>query len=192
MKIGRCAGLENIHAAQQAGFDYIELYRGRRRSGCRNERPGICLRIGAVSFGEHRAGGVLRDVRRRYLSPGLTPVLPRRTNMLPLCTGGLRSLADASRCSAADARRTPDGSWRSAVAENRLIIALEPLNRAETNLINNSASGAALVEAVAHPSFRLLPDYYHMALENDASGNAAKYSRPLAHARIAAPRRRRL
>jgi sugar phosphate isomerase/epimerase len=48
-----------------------------------------------------------------------------------------------------------------------VVLALEPLNRKETNFINSVAEGAAIVDAVAHPAFRLHADVYHMLQEDE-------------------------
>jgi sugar phosphate isomerase/epimerase len=46
-------------------------------------------------------------------------------------------------------------------------IAVEPLNRGETNIINSVAEGAGIVREVNHPAIRLLADSYHVMLENE-------------------------
>ena len=47
-------------------------------------------------------------------------------------------------------------------------LALEPINRYETSLVNNAAQGMALIEKVGAPNFGLLLDTFHMNIE-DAS-----------------------
>ena len=80
------------------------------------------------------------------------------------------------------ARRIPDG-FDPAKAREQFIafgkriapaasaagvtLALEALNRKETNFINSLAEGVAIVDAVAHPAFRLQADVYHMLQENE-------------------------
>jgi sugar phosphate isomerase/epimerase len=44
-------------------------------------------------------------------------------------------------------------------------LALEPINRYETTLINNTAQGLALIERVAADNFGLLLDTFHMNIE---------------------------
>jgi sugar phosphate isomerase/epimerase len=44
-------------------------------------------------------------------------------------------------------------------------LALEPLNRYESDIINNAAEGLALVEEVGHKSLGLLLDTFHMNIE---------------------------
>jgi sugar phosphate isomerase/epimerase len=53
---------------------------------------------------------------------------------------------------------------------------LEPVNRYEINFINNLDEGAALIDKLAIPGLKLMPDVFHMNIE-DASieGNLQKY-----------------
>ncbi len=44
-------------------------------------------------------------------------------------------------------------------------VALEPLNRYESDIVNTAAEGMALAEEVAHPAFGLLLDTYHVNIE---------------------------
>ncbi|MDY7108431.1 MAG: sugar phosphate isomerase/epimerase family protein [Planctomycetota bacterium] len=46
-------------------------------------------------------------------------------------------------------------------------VAVEPLNRDETNFINTVEEGARLVEAVQHPNIMLVADIYHMLREDE-------------------------
>jgi sugar phosphate isomerase/epimerase len=43
-----------------------------------------------------------------------------------------------------------------------VIVAVEPLNKGETNFIHTVPDGARLVEPVDHPNIRLIADLYHM------------------------------
>lgn len=46
-----------------------------------------------------------------------------------------------------------------------ILLAIEPLNRFETDCINTLDQGAALIEAVGHPALRLHIDTFHMHIE---------------------------
>ncbi len=48
-----------------------------------------------------------------------------------------------------------------------ITIAIEPLNRQESNIVNSLAEGLALMQRVNRPEVRLLADYYHLALEQE-------------------------
>jgi sugar phosphate isomerase/epimerase len=44
-------------------------------------------------------------------------------------------------------------------------VALEPLNRYESDIVNTAAEGMALAEEIGHPAFGLLLDTYHVNIE---------------------------
>lgn len=52
-------------------------------------------------------------------------------------------------------------------AEKDITFVIEPLNQSETDMINETGSGARLARAVDHPNVKLLVDYYHYGIEND-------------------------
>jgi sugar phosphate isomerase/epimerase len=70
-------------------------------------------------------------------------------------------------------------------AASKVILVLEPLHRGETNFINNLSEGAALVEAVGHPNFRLLADIYHLLREGETPDDIEAQGRWLRHCHIA-------
>lgn len=47
-------------------------------------------------------------------------------------------------------------------------IAIEPLNRQESNMIQNLEEGKKLMTEAGGPSIRLLADYYHFMLEKES------------------------
>ena len=53
----------------------------------------------------------------------------------------------------------------AAAHEQGVCLALEPINRYETTLINNASEGLELIEHVGHDSFGLLLDTFHMNIE---------------------------
>ena len=64
-------------------------------------------------------------------------------------------------------------------------IALEPLNKAESNIINSVAEGAEIVKTVNHKSFRLLADIFHMRRENESPDNIIRNGDLIRHVHIA-------
>lgn len=68
-----------------------------------------------------------------------------------------------------------------------IVIAIEPLNRRESNIINTLSEGQKLVEKTDRSNIRLLADYYHMMLEGDGILSVAKAAGCLAHLHIANP-----
>ena len=67
----------------------------------------------------------------------------------------------------------------------QVTIALEPLNKSESNIINSVAEGAEIVQTVNHLNFRLLADIFHMLRENESPENIIKYGDLIRHVHIA-------
>jgi len=114
------------------------------------------------------------------------------------------------RCQAADvkmivwgsggARKIPDGFDREKAKEQFIVIAkkvaamaahynirlaLENLNRSETNFINTVADALTIVKAVNHPNFKLCADIYHMLREDEGPAIIEQAGKHLIHCDIA-------
>lgn len=104
------------------------------------------------------------------------------------------------------ARLVPDGfpmadAWRQVAAcladiapgaeQRSITIAIETLNRQESNIVTCLAEGLALVREVAHPAVRLLLDTYHAEVEGDDAGVVDRAARDIGHVHAAAGRQRR-
>jgi len=57
--------------------------------------------------------------------------------------------------------------WGPLAAEAGVVIVLEPLRKAECNIVNTVGEGAELVRRACEPNVRLLADTYHMACDGD-------------------------
>lgn len=63
-------------------------------------------------------------------------------------------------------------------ASEGVAVAFEPLNRFETFLLNTTADGVRLMEAVDHPAIGLLLDTFHMHIEEKSTSNAIRQAKP--------------
>ncbi len=66
-----------------------------------------------------------------------------------------------------------------------VVVVLEPLNTKECNFINSVTEGGEIVEAVNHPNFRLLADFYHMLMDGEKPESIEKYGHLIQHTHIA-------
>jgi D-psicose/D-tagatose/L-ribulose 3-epimerase len=82
----------------------------------------------------------------------------------------------------AGSRKVPDGfspeRARQQIAEflqvagdiarrYEIVIAIEPLRRQESNILNSGAESLEMVRMVKHPNVRMIIDYYHLREENE-------------------------
>lgn len=72
--------------------------------------------------------------------------------------------------------------------EYGIMIVIEPLRKAECNLINTFEEGCRLAEEVGHPAVKVLADYYHMSEEQESVSVLRQYGRKwLSHVHFADP-----
>lgn len=66
-----------------------------------------------------------------------------------------------------------------------ITIAIEHLNRGESNILNSVAQGWRMAQEVAHPHIRLLIDAYHLLVENEPLAILAQVAPAIAHVHVA-------
>ena len=69
----------------------------------------------------------------------------------------------------------------------QIVIAIEPLRREESNIINSMAEGLQLVEAVNDPNVQLNLDFYHLESEKEDPAIILKAANHIAHVHMANP-----
>lgn len=65
--------------------------------------------------------------------------------------------------------------------ERGIALAIEPLNRFETDLVNTVAQGVELVELIGLPNVGLMLDTFHMNIEEKDIGDAIRLAGPLVY-----------
>ena len=74
--------------------------------------------------------------------------------------------------------------------KNGILIAIEPLNRKESNIVNTVQEGYQLMREVNRPNIRLLVDFYHMSLEGESLAALDEVADSIVHFHIAEPENR--
>jgi sugar phosphate isomerase/epimerase len=200
MLLGICGGPELAPVVKDAGYDYLEINVASHLIG---EAPdedfaptleqirgcGLpCLAANVFVPGHLKITGPEVDFPRltRYIE-----TVMRRAEQV-----GLQAIVFGS----GGARKIPEGferaqAYEQLIAFGRMVgplaarhgvnIAVEPLNRGETNVLNSVADGLQYVKDVNHPAFRLLVDAYHWAKENEPTADIVAAGAWLEHAHIA-------
>ena len=195
---------EDLAKAKAAGFDYVEV-------GVRN-----FARLDDAKWAEyqakHKAIGIPTPVANNFIPTEIKVVGPDidkakqdqyvtqafdRAKVL-----GIKTIVFGS----GGARKVPDGfsqdeAWKQLVefakriaplAKKRgIVVAVEPLQKKETNIINTAAEGLKWVKAVNHPNFQLMVDFYHLSLESEDPQILIDAKRNIKHIHIANPAGRR-
>jgi 5-keto-L-gluconate epimerase len=189
---------ESIRKAAEMGYDGIELAL-MDKDQVRVERmerliQSHGLAIPVVSTGQVFAGHKLwftdpDPARRRRaveIFKGLVDVAAEFRAMVNM--GRVRGfIAEGETAETAESRFAEAVREIAAYARPKGVdLILEPVNRYEINFINSVDEGAALLARLAIPGLKLMPDVFHMNIE-DASieGNLKKYIRHIAYVHFA-------
>ncbi len=200
MLIGICGGPEIAPIARSAGYDYLELNTQSHLKGEDDEaifRPileqikkcGIPCLAANVFVPSHLkiTGPEVDNIRlTRYVTTVMERAERASIRTIVFGSGGARRIPDGYDPYLAYAQLIAFGRMVAPIsADHGVTIAVEPLNRGETNVINSVQEGLNYVKDVNHPAFRLLVDAYHWAKENEPAENIISSGDYLAHAHIA-------
>ncbi len=70
-------------------------------------------------------------------------------------------------------------------AKHNITLAVEQLNRGETNFINTLREAGEIVDAVNHPNLKMICDIYHALRENDPASELVRLNDRIVHCHIA-------
>jgi sugar phosphate isomerase/epimerase len=199
-RIGVCLDADKFEAAQAAGFDYVEINASKVAALSDEEFQQLAGRVAQLRIpvaaanvfvpAAIRLTGPDVDSGRQmeYAGKTLSRLKTLGVSVLVLGSGG--------------ARRVPDGFPREdafgqlvdfcrrlapVARQNGITIAVEPLRRRETNIINSVREGLALVKAVDRPEIGLVVDYYHLAEEGEDPSVLLEAGKAIVHTHIANP-----
>ena len=189
---------ESIRKAAEMGYDGIELALmdkdqvdvGRVKRLIQQ----YGLEIPVVSTGQVFAGHNLwftspdAKIRTRAVEifKGLVDVAAEFGAMVNM--GRVRGfIAEGETAAIAEKRFGDSVSEIAAHAQKRgLQLILEPVNRYEINFINNCDEGAALIDRLNIPGLKLMPDVFHMNIEDvSIEGNLKKFIHYIAYVHFA-------
>ena len=204
-RLGVCASVANAAAVKSAGGDYVEesvqgflmpdkpesefLEKVRAAAAsplpvlaCNGFLPAALKSVGPDARHDEIAA-YAGTAFRRAREIGITTVVFGSSGSRSIPEGFDR--AEARRQFVALLRRLGPIAQSSGV-----VVAVEPLNRDETNFINTVAEGAAVVREAGHPNIRLLADIYHMLRENEGPEALVDAGPLLRHVHLAEKDRR--
>ena len=203
VQIGWCTGLKNLEAAKAAGFDYVELGT--------TEIAGLPDADFEAAVAEIKRVGLPVPVTNLFLPSTLKVTGPEidpaqqmayvtkafdrlhrlGTEIVVFGSGGARRVPDGFSKDDAFKQLTEFGRRIAPEAQARgITVAIEPLRRQESNIINSAAEGFELVKAIDHPNFQLMIDFYHLASENEDPAIVLRAAEHLRHLHTANPRGR--
>lgn len=203
VKVGVCLDADQFEAAQAAGFDYVEIGASRVAALTDQEFDQLSARVSQLRI-PVAAANVFVPASIKLVGPEIDKA--RQMEYVGKTLGRLKKLGVSVLVfGSGGARRVPDGFPREEATaqlvdfcrriapvarENGITIAIEPLRRQETNIINTAAEGLALVKAVGRLEIKLLVDYYHLTEEAESPGVLLEAGKAIVHTHIANPKGR--
>jgi sugar phosphate isomerase/epimerase len=180
MRIGLCTGPENLGLAGRLGFDYVEWALTAIEALQDSEFAALLAKVKESHVKPERFN-VLFPGSLKLVGPESDPekikAYLRKALGRAAALGGKIVVFGSGRCRAFPAGMPFKKGYVELVKVTRLIgeeaakygitIAIEPLNRDETNCINSVKEGAMLEADTALPSVGLLADLYHILKEKE-------------------------
>jgi D-psicose/D-tagatose/L-ribulose 3-epimerase len=177
VRVGYCTGLKGLDAAKAAGFEYVELSATEIASLSDADFDAAAAKIKALGIPTPTANlfvpatikltgpDVHPDEQMAHVHKALTRLARLGTEIVVF------------------------GSARDPRASG-ITIAIEPLRKQETNIINTAAEGLELVKAIGDPNFELMIDFYHLASEHEDPSIVVTAKDHLRHLHMANPQGR--
>lgn len=204
MRYGVCTSIDHASVLHRLGFDYVEVHAGSLAAMTEEEFSGFLAENAAAPIhaeaanclfpGEIRLTGDCtdRDALEHYIEKTFSRLERAGISLVVFGSGGSRSVPEGFPREKAWDQLIHTGRILAAAGERHgVTVALEPLRPAESNIINTQAEGRKLAEAVNHPNFRLVCDYFHLMEGGEAPRDAAVGGEFLTHVHMAAPVTRR-
>jgi D-psicose/D-tagatose/L-ribulose 3-epimerase len=203
VQVGVCTALKDIDAARTAGFEYLELGTSEIAALSDADYESALARIKQLGLpvpvtnlflpATLKVTGpeVDREEQIRYVRKAFARLSRLGTGIVVFGSGGARRVPEGFPKEDAFKQLVEFGRRMALEARTHdITIAVEPLRRQETNIINSAAEGLELVDAVDHPNFQLMIDFYHLASEREDPAIVLKAREHLRHLHMANPQGR--
>lgn len=196
MQFGVCTGIENAEIARAAGLAFIEptvrsLHGSKDFSVIQATHKAAGLPTPTFNVfvpGELKITGPNADLAKlqAYVAESLRRVRAVGGELVVFGSGGARNIPDGWGRDAAW-QQLIDFLQMAALEADRtgVTIAIEPLNKRESNVLNSVTEGVALAQAVDRSSIRVLADLYHMQEDREATDTVVENAAWLTHVHVA-------
>jgi sugar phosphate isomerase/epimerase len=203
VQVGVCTPLKDVDAAKTAGFDYLELGTSEIAALSDADFESALAHVKQLGLPVPAANlflpaalkvtgpGIDRDEQMRHVRKAFTRLSRLGAGIVVFGSGGARRVPDGFPKDEAFKQLVEFG--RRAADEARthnITIAVEPLRQQETNIINSAAEGLELVNAIDHPNFQLMIDFYHLASEREDPAIVLRARDHIRHLHMANPQGR--
>lgn len=202
-QVGMCGSPENFDKAAAAGFAYYEPSAAVVSQMSDAQYAAFRDRVLSSKIRCECFNGLIRA--DRVVGPEVD--LGRVSEYLERTLSRCKELgATIAVWGSASSRNVPDGfsrdqAWSQIkvflarageIAKHKgIVIAIEPLRKQESNIINTGAEALRLVNEVKHPQVQMIIDYFHMRIENEDPEILRTAREHIVHLHFANPNGRR-
>jgi sugar phosphate isomerase/epimerase len=179
VEIGVCGAIDDFEKAEQYGFDYYEpgvaavaalseaafadfarrVAKSRLRCECLNSFIRTLVTVGP---------SVDRDALSAYVNSALDRCRALGATIVVWGSAGSRNVPVGFSRDRAREQIVSFLRMAGPIARSRnIVIAIEPLRKQESNIINTGAEAFRLVREVGDPNVKMIIDYYHLAEEHE-------------------------
>jgi D-psicose/D-tagatose/L-ribulose 3-epimerase len=200
VKIGYCGPLKDIDAVKAAGFDYLEVRTSEVAALSDADYEKVAAKLQQVGLpvlsanlflpADIKVTGPNIDKERQmeYVRGALDRVSRLGVRLVVFGSGGARQVPEGFSKQEAFQQLVDFGKRIAPEARSRNItIAIEPLRKQESNIINTSTEGLEWVNAVNDPNIQLMIDFYHFSVEKEDPSDVLKVKDHLRHLHMANP-----
>ena len=203
VEIGVCGSVENFEKAEQWGFDYYEpavaaVAALSDADFSAFSKRVLASRIRCKRFNSFIRSGVVvgpnvnKDALTAYMNSALDRCRELGASIIVWGSAGSRNVPDGySRDLAWEQIKTFLHYAGDIAGARNLIVAIEPLRKQESNIINTGAEALRLVHEVNHPHVKMIIDYYHLRVEKEDPDILRKARAEIVHLHFANPTGRR-
>jgi D-psicose/D-tagatose/L-ribulose 3-epimerase len=203
VQVGLCTPLKDIDAAKTAGFEYLELGTSEiaalsdadfESAAAHIKQLGLPVPVTNLFLPatlKVTGSEIDREEQLRYVRKAFTRLSRLGTGIVVFGSGGARRVPEGFPKDDAFKQLVEFGRRIGTEARtHNITIAVEPLRRQETNIINSAAEGLELVNAIDHPNFQLMIDFYHLASEREDPAIVLRAREHIRHLHMANPQGR--
>jgi D-psicose/D-tagatose/L-ribulose 3-epimerase len=200
VQVGYCTPLRNIEAAKAAAFDYVELSTSEiaglsdaefEQAAARVQQNGLPVPAANLFLpAALKVTGPTIDAEQQmaYVKKAFARLARLGTQIVVFGSGGARQVPDGFPKDQAFQQLVAFGKRIAPEARARgITVAIEPLRRQETNIINSAAEGLTLVNAIDDAGFQLMVDFYHLASEKEDPAVILRAGAHIRHLHVANP-----
>lgn len=198
MRIGCCTSWERVDKLVEIGYDYVELSLADLASLPEDEFETIVKRVEASGIRCETTNNFIPktvritgpDVNQEQVDEYIDKALSRAGRLgvkhVVFGSGGAKNIPEGFPREQGyeqlvwQTKRISDTARKYGVA-----ITIEPLRKAECNIINTFAEGCELAKDVDRDNIRVLVDFYHFAQENEPVQNIINGGEYLSHVHFA-------